>query len=205
MRLTNIGAVILPVILGFGILHPTLLAQEEGETQEGQQEQKVIKKTSEGQGERAGTKVVPLSNSLSSYRVDFTLTEFEEGKKINSRSYSLTTQVGHRDKLRLGGRVPVATNIGASPPNAQFQYLDIGMNIDCSIPEQDGSVLINSTIDSSSAAPQPEPQTHQPVLRQMRYEVATVLTPGKPTIIGTMDDPTSKARFQLDVTAPKVR
>jgi hypothetical protein len=79
------------------------------------------------------------------------------------------------------------------------------MNIDCSIQEQDGSVLINSTIDSSSAAPQPEPQTHQPVLRQMRYEVATVLTPGKPTIIGTMDDPTSKARFQLDVTASKVR
>jgi hypothetical protein len=68
MRLTNIGAVILPLILGLGILHPTLLAQEEGETQEGQQEQKVIKKTSEGQGERAGTKIVPLSNSLSSYR-----------------------------------------------------------------------------------------------------------------------------------------
>src|SRR5262245_10512519 len=99
MRLTNIGAVILPSSLGLGILHATLLAQEAGETQEGQQEQKEIKKPSEGQGERAGTKVVPLSNALSSYRVDFTLTEFEEGKKIHSRSYSLTTQVGHRDKL----------------------------------------------------------------------------------------------------------
>ena len=208
MRFMRVEAFIVAVILGLACFHANLFAQEENEGQEGQSQaqQKADKKTAESEAERAATKAEPISNSLSSYRVEFTLTEFDSGKKINSRTYSLTTQVGPRNKLRIGGRVPVSTSTGSNMPSSmQFQYLDIGMRIDCSLQEQDGSVVLDSTLDSSSAAPQVEPQTHQPVIRQMRYEARTVLTPGKPAVIGSMDDPTSKSRFQIDVTATKVR
>lgn len=201
MRFMKAGAVVLTVLWGLGSLHTVLFAQEEAQGE--QQEQKVIKNTLEGQAERAGTKGEPLSNSLSSYRVDFTLTEFDTGKKINSRTYSVVSQVGPRNKLRVGGRVPVATGTGSG--TLMFQYLDIGMNIDCSVQEMDGAVLLSSTIESSSVAPQRDEQTHQPVIRQMRFEVRTVLSPGKPTMISSTDDPTSKERFQVEVTATKIK
>jgi hypothetical protein len=202
MRLTKAGAVVVAVLWGLGIFHTILFAQEQGEAQGGEPEQKVIEKT-EGQAERAGAKGEPLSNSLSSYRVDFTLTEFDTGKKINSRTYSVVSQVGPRNKLRVGGRVPVATGTGSG--TLMFQYLDIGMNIDCSVQELDGAVLLSSTIEASSVAPQRDEQTHQPVIRQMRFEVRTVLSPGKPTMISSTDDPTSKERFQVEVTATKIK
>jgi hypothetical protein len=206
MRRTRIGAAILTVLLSLGCFAFRVMAQEESQDQhdQSQQQQMVDKKSAEGQGERATTRIESISNSLSSYRLEFTLTEFNDtGKKINSRTYSVVSQVGPRNKLRVGGRVPVAT--GTSPGSLMFQYLDVGMNIDCSVQEQDGFLLLNSTVEASSAAPQRDEQTHQPVIRQMRSEVRSVLTPGKPTMISSMDDPTSKERFQLDVTATKLK
>jgi len=71
--------------------------------------------------------------------------------------------------------------------------------------ELDGAVLLSSTIEASSLAPQRDEQTRQAVIRQMRFEVRTVLSPGKPTMISSMDDPTSKERFQVEVTATKIK
>jgi hypothetical protein len=198
---------IVTVLLVLTCFACNLAAQEDNKQEQDKtrETQKAEKKSVEAQGERTATGVEPLSNSLSSYRVDFTLTEVNDGKRTNARNYSLITQVGHRDKLRVGGRVPVATTEGPSLPQMQFQYLDIGMNIDCTVQELDGAVLLTSTIEASSVAPQRDEQTHQPVIRQMRFEIRTVLSPGKPTMISSMDDPTSKERFQVEVTATKVR
>ncbi len=141
---------------------------------------------------------------LAAYRLEFTLTEFEDGKKTNSRSYSLLAQTHSWNKLRIGTRLPVATATSATMP-VQFQYMDIGMNIDANVEEQEGLVLLNSTVDVSGMAPQREEQTHQPIIRQMKSELRTVVSPGKPTVITADDDPTGKARFQLEVTATKVK
>jgi hypothetical protein len=145
--------------------------------------------------------------SLNSYRVDFLLTELEDGKKNNSRTYSLMAREGILNKLRAGVRVPIATNMGSIP---QFQYLDVGMNIDCRVEEREGSLVLNAVADSSSFSLPGEPKApgsvaEQPVIRQMRSEINTVISLGKTTLISSMDDPSSKRRFQLEVTATKVK
>ena len=145
--------------------------------------------------------------SLNAYRVDFLLTELEDGKKNNSRTYSLMAREGILNKLRAGVRVPIATNMGSIP---QFQYLDVGMNIDCRVEEREGSLVLNAVADSSSFSLPGEPKApgsvaEQPVIRQMRSEINTVISLGKTTLISSMDDPSSKRRFQLEVTATKVK
>jgi hypothetical protein len=145
--------------------------------------------------------------SLNAYRVDFLLTELEDGKKNNSRTYSLVAREGILNKLRAGVRVPIATNMGSIP---QFQYLDVGMNIDCRVEEREGSLVLTAVADSSSFSLPGEPKApgsvaERPVIRQMRSEINTVISLGKTTLISSMDDPSSKRRFQLEVTATKVK
>ena len=139
---------------------------------------------------------------VSAYRLEFTLNEVEDGKKLNTRSYSLLMQSGGGyNKLRVGANVP------QSPTNA-LQYLDFGTNIDCRIQDQEGYVLLDLTIESSSRA-HPEVQNDttpkQAIVHQIKMNVNTVLTPGKPTVIASMDDPSSKRTYQVEATATKVK
>jgi hypothetical protein len=207
MRVVKLCAMLLAVILGLGCLAPNLVAQDENSNKQenSNEKQKENKKSEEGRELRQETRDESLSKPLGAYHVEFMITELDDGKKVNSRTYSLVVQQGILNKLRIGGRVPIATSGGSNSLPVQFQYLDIGVNIDCTVQEREGFVLMSSTIDVSSMAQQREEQTHQPVIRQMKSEVRTILSPGKPTVIRSMDDPTGKGRFQLEVTATKVK
>jgi len=144
--------------------------------------------------------------SLNTYRVDFVLSELVDGKKVNSRSYSIVTVDGEFNKLRTGARYPVATsNIAGA---TSFQYLDIGVNIDCHVVERGGFLEVDAVIDSSSASWPDASSAHsvpgQPIISQIRSEIRPLLKPGVSTTVSSMDDPVSKRRFQFDVTAVKV-
>jgi hypothetical protein len=60
-----------------------------------------------------------------SYRLDFTISELEDGKKINSRQYSINLNSGEGNEIKIGTRVPVEAKQG------EFQYLDVGTSIWC--------------------------------------------------------------------------
>ena len=143
---------------------------------------------------------------ITAYRLDFVLSEVVDGKKVNSRSYSVLAQTdGRMNKLRSGARYPVSTQ--NEQKNTQIQYLDIGVNIDSRLEEQNGEVSLYATIDSSNAS-WPTPDTAhtppgQPIIIQMRSEVRAPLRPGTSTMISSMEDPASQRRFQVDVTATK--
>ena len=82
-----------------------------------------------------------------SYRLDFTFSELDGNKKINSRSYSVTCEdMGGRwaGYLRVGSRVPVATNAEKS----QFNYQDIGVNIDAVIEPAESRARIITALRS---------------------------------------------------------
>jgi hypothetical protein len=44
-----------------------------------------------------------------------------------------------------------------------------------------------------------------PLLRQMQINASTVTVPGRPTVVGSMDDPNSKRQFQLELTVTKLK
>lgn len=206
MRRLKICAMLLAVILGLGSFAPKLVAQSEntGKQESSNQKQKENRKSEENRDLRLETRD-ESSKPLGSYRVEFTATELDSGKKVNSRSYSLLEEQGIKNKLRIGARVPIISAAGNSSVPPQFQYLEVGVNIDCTVQERDGFVFIASTINISSVAEQHDEQTRLPVIRQMNSEVTTLLTPGKPTLISSMDDPAGKGSFQLEVTATKVK
>ena len=166
---------------------------------------------SDGQETHADSSPPASASKLNTaYQLEFKLSEIEDGKKINSRSYSMLAQAGGvLNKLRLTARVPIPvggfrTDAANALVNTQYQYMEAGMNIDCRVQEQEGALALNVTVDSTSFThPAQDNPIKQPVMNQLKFDLSTVVSIGRPTVISTVDDPSSKRQFQLEVAAAK--
>ncbi|MFZ3341504.1 MAG: hypothetical protein WA609_15475 [Terriglobales bacterium] len=148
-----------------------------------------------------------VKKPLNVYRLDFALSEFVDGKKVNTRSYTVTAREDEMNKLRSGTRYPIATTT-VEKNETQYQYLDVGVSIDCRVVERGAYLELNAVVDSSviegadaHAATYP---SIGPVIGQMKSDIRSLIRPGTPTMVTSMEDPASKRRFQLDVTATKM-
>ena len=142
------------------------------------------------------------------YRLDFSINEMEDGKKINNRQYTMNLSVlndrvweGDTNEIKIGARVPVESETG------KFQYLDVGTNIWSRLRQQADTLTLEVRAELGSIAAAPEQQSPRvpPVVRQVQINGSTVVLPGKPMVLGIVDDPTSKRQFQLEVTVTKLR
>jgi hypothetical protein len=133
------------------------------------------------------------------YRVDFVITELEDGRKVNSRRYSMVLNAGNWNEIKIGTRVPV------SPTTGSFQYIDLGTSINCKLIESGDDLAIDVHSDFSNISGPEEQHSSQPVIRQVRLSGNTLVSSGKPAVIGIVDDPNSNRQFQLEATATKLR
>ena len=134
-----------------------------------------------------------------------------DGKATNSRSYTTTVSTDSREaqsSIRTNSRIPIVSGSfssgGDNKPlvNTQFQYIDVGVNIDARRTREIGHQLsIDLTADVSSVASAADPTLHQPVIRQNKWQAVVLIPVGKPTVVFTSDALDSKGSMQLVVTA----
>ncbi len=146
--------------------------------------------------------------SLSFYKLEYVLREVQDGKTINSRNYLMTVEDNDRGEAKVGARVPVATSsVGGVN---QFQYIDVGVNINARVVGKGDYAAVRTMLEISGFAI-PEQTTVtvnsavQPVMKQMRTEMAAVVPLGKPTVIGMVDDVNSTKRYEVQLTATKLK
>ncbi|HEY4660348.1 MAG TPA: hypothetical protein VIG91_02530 [Terriglobales bacterium] len=140
---------------------------------------------------------------LQPYRLDFTLSELEAGKKINTRHCSMNLTAGSANEIKIGTRVPVSTGAGS-----QFQYMDVGTNIWANLREVGNDLQLEVRSDLSSLDMSPardHSNSSAPIVRQIQINGKTLLVTGKAITVGTIDDPNSNHEFQLEVTATRLR
>lgn len=169
-------AVALSLILGLGGLSKNLLSQDSSKTES-----------------------TESAKSAQPYRLDFSVIELEDGKKINSRQYSMNLTANDANEIKIGARVPVDSGHEA------FQYLDVGTNIWCRVGDRPDGVPLSVRADISNFATPEGVSSSRPIIRQFKISASTLAQVGKPTIVGSVDDPTSKRQFQLEVTVNKLR
>jgi len=139
------------------------------------------------------------------YRVDFSLNELEDGKKINTRHYSMNVNTGDRNQVKIsaGTRVPKETSgTNEAPVETQPDSLYVMVHIYCRVQEHGDEVLLaaEGVIDNVL-----NPPNGPPVTRDIDIAGTTVATLGKPIVIGSVDDPSSNREFQLEVTVTKIK
>ena len=147
-------------------------------------------------------KPITLTRPNATYKVEFSVYEVQNGKRLNARKYMTLADDGQGARIRVGSQVPLV--VGGS---GGYQYKDIGMNIDCRPHGDENGVSLDLTVEMSSVL-KPE-ESHQsnehPVFRTDRSSLVAVVPLGKPTVTSTMDDVSSDRRYEIEVTATKVR
>jgi hypothetical protein len=141
------------------------------------------------------------SKPLEAYRLDFSINELEDGKKINTRQYSMNLNANDSNELKIGTRVPVEGKQG------EVQYIDVGTNIQSRLTLRNGQLELFVHAEMSNFAVPEQEQGHdpRPVIRQLKISGSTLALLGKPMVLGSVDDPNSKRQFQVEVTATKLR
>ena len=131
------------------------------------------------------------------YRVTYKVSELQNGKTINSRSYTLMAKTGSKSMSRVGSRIPI--KIGP-----QYQFQSVGMKIDCTVTEHEGNLLVQTDIDTTSVADnEPSTPTQFPVVRDLILRDVTSATIGKPALVGSIDDVYSNRHYLIEVTVTK--
>lgn len=154
---------------------------------------------------KASADAARAEKAWSFYKLDLTVREMDGAKTLNSRSYNISQGVDEWGQLRVGSRVPVVTLAGEGNRPTQWQYIDIGLNMDSRLKEKDGTVVMDWRLDLSSVAGENAPGTNQPVIRNVKNNGQTVLVMGKPTLMSSVDDLSSTHRFVFEVTATKLK
>lgn len=163
--------------------------------------------------ESGASKAVKVEDSVDAYRLDVSFNELEDGKKLNTRHYSIDLTGGRPEDIKIGTRVPVVSancnSSSASSPSGgaseQYQYLDLGTHLMAQLINR-GDLHVSGDISSLDTSAGSETSARLgPVIRQIRIEGSTALVLGKPILIGSADDPNSRRQFELEVTVTKLK
>jgi hypothetical protein len=162
-----------------------------------------------GSGARGQTNSVPnpVQAGSKTYRLTYTLTETDEGKRVGTQHFAMIVVSGRKTVLKQGNRVPLVTGSVSTSGGAQtqVQYLDIGLNIDASIEESADGVKLNTQVEQSSIAEEKSGLgTQDPIVRQAKLEGTSILTAGKPLILGSIDIPSTAKRLDIEVVMEHV-
>jgi hypothetical protein len=141
-----------------------------------------------------------------------------DGKVVSSHSYStiVVANTGHASpsKIRSNDKVPIATgsyggDAKSSLVNTQFQYVDVGTNIDTYGAKLSGTQLtVNLSVSLSEVAKNDfasEKTIPDPIIRALSWESDVIVTVGRPTIIFTSDNPSDTGKTELELTATEIK
>jgi hypothetical protein len=145
------------------------------------------------------------------YKFDLTVEELQNERIVNSRNYSWTSELfdgkPRKDAINIGDRIPVVTGmIGEKgQQQEQFQYIDVGTNIEYKAFVAQDRVVVELEISLSSVVQVTQTAGHgQPVVRQTKTQTRAILSPGKPLTIFSLDDPGTPAHYLGKLTVTKM-
>ena len=150
-----------------------------------------------------------LDRPKKTYRLTYTFAESDSGKKIGEQHTSVVVVSGQKTTVKNGSKVPIETGTyseNAIASKVQMTYIDVGLNIDATLDEATDGVRLRSRIEQSSVAEEKSGVGPQdPVIRQAVMEGASILTQGKPLMLGSIDVPGSTRHMDVQVVMELVK
>ncbi len=159
--------------------------------------------------------VAPYANegggqTTHTYRVTYTVTESDAGKRTGVQHYAMTAVSNLRTTMKHGSKNPVMTGgvvHGGASDGTQFEftYLDVGLNLDATILEGAEGLQLKSKVELSSIVDSVNPQLlKDPVVLQTVLENSARIKTGTAVVIGSLDLPDSTRHLDIEVTLDRL-
>jgi len=142
------------------------------------------------------------------YRLTYTFTDVEDGKRIGSQHYVLLAVAGDPTIFKQGSRVPIVIGTvqkEATAQSSEIQYLDVGLSIDATVAGSPENLMLRSKIEQSSIGDEKSAVVApDPVVRQSVLQGSTELTEKKSLILVSLDIPGTTRHQEIEVVADLV-
>lgn len=157
--------------------------------------------------------IADLDRPRKTYRLTFTLAESDAGKRIGIQHFSMVVASGQRTVVKQGSKVPVITGTyqpTSSGAQTQFQYLDIGMNLDATLEDSPNGLRLKTKVEQSAVGNPSEfgnssgPLAQEPIIHQTSLEGSANIVLGKPLTLGSVDVPGSTRHIDIEVVAEPI-
>lgn len=150
-----------------------------------------------------------LDRPKKAYRVLYTATEMDGGKRVGTQHFAMIVIAGGRTTLKQGSKIPVVTGTN-EPANGgaktMVTYLDVGLNVDASIDEAVDGIRLRSRVEQSGLAAETSGLgATDPIVRQMVLEGTSILAEGKPLMLGSLDVTGTTRKLDIEVMIEAVR
>lgn len=144
--------------------------------------------------------IAELDRPKQAYRVTYTISEMDNGKRISSHSVSVVVPANGKGIVKQGKRVPIVTGSSGtgSDVTTQVQYVDVGMNLEANAM---GPQLRTKIEQSAVGEEKPVVGAQDPVIDQTMFEGTSPLEATRPVVLGTIDVPGSTHQQQISVTS----
>ena len=152
-------------------------------------------------------------------KLQIAFVEYEGEKKIKSLPYTLLFDTNRTARLRVGSRVPVAT--GKDNGALQYQYIDVGTNLDCSAkPTSEGKYLVTMFLERSwvegdvfvytgaelsSPEKRQDNMFRQPIIHQTKFDNTIVMRDGQTAETNLAADPLNGRLIKVEATLSVVK
>ncbi len=142
------------------------------------------------------------------YRLTYSITEVDGGKRVGTQHIAMIVAGGQRTVMKQGNKVPIVTGstTEGNSTKSQVTYLDVGLNFDATLDESVNGVRLRTKVEQMSLAEERSGVgAEDPVIRQTSVEGTSILTEGKPLILGSIDIPATTRHLDIDVLMEAVR
>jgi hypothetical protein len=144
----------------------------------------------------------PQSKTPATYQVEYTIHDGSDAAAKGGRRYAvILDDQGSRVFVRSGAKVPYTVATGAS---TQWNYADIGVNIDSRLNERAGKLVLYTSFEMSALADKPR-DAPMVTVNQLRADSYTVMTPAKPATILTVNDAQTQKNVRVDAVLTALR
>jgi len=122
------------------------------------------------------------------YRLELLVATTDPGKPPVNSTQTLNVEERMTGDLHLGSNIPISSQARQ----------DVGLMIRCTLTPVGDDVLLEHGIEMSSA-------DEGGAIRKVSMRGSSVVSPGKPALLASAEDPTTHRRFEVTVTATKLR
>jgi len=151
--------------------------------------------------------IADLDQPRKLYRLTFTITDIDGGKRSGSQQFTMLVRSGEKSAFKQGSRVPIVTGTtDGQTANTQVQYMDIGLSISAQVNGSPDSLTVQTKIEESSLGEEKSVAAAQdPVVLQTVFDTSSVLSNSKPLVLGSVDLPGTTQSQEIKVVAELVR
>ena len=131
------------------------------------------------------------------YRLDYLVSVTEVGKAASTSRYTMSVGENEHGELRAGANVPLSSSSSTSPRQ------DVGLLLRCQVARAGEDLIMHQITEISGTDDRGEqgPRT----IRKVTMNDDAVATLGTPTVIASVEEPATRARYEVTVTATKLR